>query len=142
MTQVFFYHSATDRLTATIELIGKAAAKKKRLLVYAPETAVAEALDRSLWMVPPTGFVPHVHVDSPLAAETPVLIAGRLDSVPCAQRLLNLSDEVPAGYSRFSSLIEVVGQRDEERLAGRRRARFYIDHGDEIRYVDLSGSRA
>lgn len=139
MTQVFFYHNAFDRLTATVDLIGKAAAKRKRLLVYAPEATVAEALDRCLWMVPPTGFVPHVRVDSPLAGETLVLIAGTLDSVGHEERLLNLSDEVPADCFRFSSLIEVVGQRDDERLAGRRRARLYKDRGYEIRYVDLSG---
>lgn len=139
MTQVFFYHNAVDRLTATVDLIGKAAAKKKRLLVYAPDAAVAEALDRCLWMIPPTGFIPHVHVDSPLASETLVLIAGKLDKVGDEERLLNLSDEVPADCSRFSSLIEVVGQRDDERLLGRQRARMYKDRGYEIRYVDLSG---
>ncbi|MDS4014912.1 MAG: DNA polymerase III subunit chi [Candidatus Accumulibacter sp.] len=138
MTQVFFYHNAGDRLSATLELIARACARKKRLLVYAPRAEVAEALDRALWMVPPSGFIPHVQVDSPLAAETPVLIAGRLEQVPFTERLLNLSDDIPPEHDRFVSLIEVVGQRDEERLAGRRRARFYKDHGDEIRYVDLS----
>jgi hypothetical protein len=53
--------------------------------------------------------------NSPLAAETPVLIAGTLDAVPHDERLFNLSAEVPPGFSRFASLIEVVGQDREER---------------------------
>jgi len=139
LTRVFFYHNAGDRLGATLELIARASARKKRLLVYAPLAEVAEALDRALWMVPPSGFIPHVQVDSPLAAETPVLIAGRLEHVPFTERLLNLSDDIPPDHGRFASLIEVVGQLDEERRAGRQRAKLYKDHGDEIRYFDWSG---
>ncbi len=140
MTRVFFYHNAADRIAATATLIGKAVSQKKSLLVYAPEAAVAAALDRHLWMHPATGFIPHVDVNSPLAGETPVLIASQLDSVPQDERLFNLAAEVPPGFSRFTSLIEVVGQRDEERIAGRQRARFYKDRGYDIQYIDLAGN--
>lgn len=139
MTQIFFYHNAADRISATAALIRKAYAQKKDLLVYAPDSEVASAIGRHLWMHPPTGFVPHVRSDSPLAAETPVLIADRLDEIPQDERLINLSAEVPPGFSRFASVIEVVGQQEGERLAGRGRARFYKDRGYEIKYFDLSG---
>lgn len=139
MTQVFFYHNASDRIAATAALIGKAFTQRKALLVYAPDRDLAAALDRYLWMYPPTAFVPHVDVNSPLAGETPVLIAGELESLPHDERLFNLSTEVPPGFSRFASLIEVVGQPDEERAAGRRRAKFYKDRGYDIRYIDLAG---
>jgi hypothetical protein len=49
---------------------------------------------------------------------------------------------VPPGFARFASLIEVVGQGDEERVAGRQRARFYKDRGYDITYVDLSADKA
>ena len=138
MTQIFFYHNAADRIAATVALIGKAFAQKKALLVYAPDTEVAATLDRQLWMQPPTGFVPHVRGDSPLAGETPVLITDQLDSLPQDERLINLSADVPPGFSRFTSVIEVVGQEDGERLAGRERVKFYKDRGYEIKYLDLS----
>ncbi len=139
MTQVFFYHNAADRITASASLIGRAFLQRKALLVYAPDAEVAAALDRQLWMHPPTGFIPHVDIDSPLAGETLVLIACRLDSLPHDERLANLSSEVPPGFARFTSLIEVVGQQGEERAAGRLRARFYKNRGYDIRYVDLTG---
>lgn len=139
MTQVFFYHNAANRIGATAALIGKAVAQKKALLVYAPDAEVAAALDRQLWGQPPTSFVPHVAADSPLAAATPVLIASTLESVPHDERLFNLSDDVPPGFSRFASLIEVVGQGEDERADGRKRARFYKDRGYDVRYVDCSG---
>jgi DNA polymerase-3 subunit chi len=140
LTRVFFYHNAADRIAATATLIGKAVSQKKSLLVYAPAAEVAAALDRHLWMFPATGFIPHVAANSPLAGETPVLIASQLDSVPQDERLFNLAAEVPPGFSRFTSLIEVVGQSDEERVAGRQRARFYKDRGYDVQYVDLAGN--
>lgn len=140
MTQIFFYHNASDRIGATVALIGRAFAQRKAMLVYAPDAEVAAALDRQLWMHPPTGFIPHVAIDSPLASETPVLIASTLESVPQDERLLNLSSEIPPGFSRFASLIEVVGQHDDERSDGRSRARFYKDRGYDIRYVDCAGN--
>jgi len=140
VTQIFFYHNAPDRVRTTAALIGKAFAQKKALLVYAPDAQLAAALDRQLWTQPPTGFVPHVDVNSPLADETPVLIASKLDSVPHDERLFNLASDVPPGFARFTSLIEVVGQGDEERADGRQRARFYKDRGYDVRYVDCAGN--
>jgi len=139
LTQIFFYHNAADRIAAISALIGKAFLQNKPLLVYAPDVEFAGALDRQLWMVPATGFIPHVRANSPLAAQTPVLIADRLDNVDALpQRLINLSSEIPPGFSRFASVIEVVGQPDEERAAGRERVKFYKDRGYEIKYFDLS----
>ena len=138
MTQIFFYHNAVDRIAATAALIRKAYAQNKAILVYAPDADVASAIGRHLWMHPPTGFVPHVRSDSPLAGETSVLIADRLEQLPQDERLINLSTEVPPGFSRFTSVIEVVGRHDEERLAGRGRVKHYKDRGYEIKYFDLS----
>ncbi len=142
MTQIFFYHNASDRIAATAALIRKAYAQKKAVLVYAPDAQLAAALDRYLWMHPPTGFVPHTRSDSPLAVETPVLIAGRLDELGELvqdERLINLSADIPPGFSRFVSVIEVVGQLEEDRALGRGRVKYYKDRGYEIKYFDLSG---
>lgn len=141
MTQIFFYHNADDRLSAAAALIGKAARQKKPLLVYAPDREIASAIDRQLWTQAPTGFIPHVWSDSPLAAETPVIITDDAESATQNERLFNLSMEVPPGFSRFTSLIEIVGQVDDERQAGRERARFYKDRGYEIKFFDLAETR-
>ncbi len=119
-------------------LIGKTYRQRKALLVYAPDAGMASALDRQLWTHPPIGFIPHVRSDSPLAAETPVLITDSLDTLPQSERLFNLSAEVPPGFSRFTSVIEVVGQQDDERQASRERVKFYKDHGYAIRFFDLA----
>lgn len=139
MTQVFFYHGAADKIAAACALLGKACGQGKPVLVYAPEPELAANLDRMLWTQPALGFVPHCRSDSPLATETPILIADQLDALPQDERLMNLGFVVPPGFSRFQSLIEVVGQEDDDRQAARERVRFYKERGYEIRYFDLSG---
>jgi len=138
LTQVFFYHGAADRIAAACALLGGAFAKNKAMLVFAPDKAVAENVDRMLWTHPALSFVPHCRSTSPLAPETPILITDTLDTLPQDERLMNLSREIPPGFSRFQSLIEVVGQDEEDRQAARERVAFYKERGYEVRYFDLS----
>jgi DNA polymerase-3 subunit chi len=138
LTQVFFYHGAADKIAAACALLGGAYAKKKPMLVFAPDSAIASSLDRMLWTNSALSFVPHCRADSPLAAETPILITDTLESIAQDERLMNLSQVIPPGFSRFQSLIEVVGQEEEERSAARERVKFYKDRGYEVRYFDLS----
>jgi DNA polymerase-3 subunit chi len=72
-----------------------------------------------------------------LAAETPILITDKLDTIAQDERLMNLSREIPPGFSRFESLIEVVGLDEDDRSAARDRVKFYKDRGYEVRYFDL-----
>ena len=138
MTQVFFYHGASDRLAAACALLGGAHAKKKPMLVFMPDRAQADQLDRMLWTQSALGFVPHCRADAPMAAETPILITDSLATLPQDERLMNLSDEIPPGFSRFQSVIEVVGDSDDQREKGRERVRFYRDRGYEVRFFDLT----
>ena len=138
MTQVFFYHGAADRLAAACALIGGAWSKRKPLLVYAPDPPVADDLDRLLWTQAQLSFIPHCRADSPLAAETPILIADRVDAMPQQERLMNLARAIPPGYARFQSLIEVVGRDEDDRLAARERVRQYKEQGCDVQYFDLS----
>ena len=108
------------------------------MLVYAREPEVASNLDRLLWTHSALSFVPHCRADSPLAAETPILITDQLDTIAQDERLMNLSREIPPGFSRFESLIEVVGQDEDDRSAARDRVKFYKDRGYDVRYFDLS----
>ena len=139
MTKVFFYHNVQDRLGAACALVSKAYAQGKDFTVFAPDPERAQVLDRLLWTQPPRGFLPHCRADSPLAAETPVLIASRLDALPQDQRLLNLADDIPADFDRFASLIEVVSQTEEDRQQARQRFRQYKEMGCEIQSIDMAG---
>jgi DNA polymerase-3 subunit chi len=51
---------------------------------------------------------------------------------------MNLSQIVPTRFFPFQSLIEVVGQDEDDRARARDRVKFYKDRGYEVRYFDLS----
>ena len=97
MTQVFFYHGASDKIAAACGLVRGVWAKRNALLIYAPEKSVADGVDRMLWTNDQISFIPHCRADSPLAAETPILISDNLTTVSQSERLMNLSNEIPAG---------------------------------------------
>jgi DNA polymerase-3 subunit chi len=141
MTRVLFLHGASDRLAAAARWLGEAAATKREVLVYAPLGDTAERIDRLLWTQAATGFVAHARVDSPLAGESPIVIADRLDDLPCDKVLLNLGNDVPPGFARFEDLVEIVSTADDERQAGRERFRFYRERGYAPETRDISAPK-
>ncbi|MDR0234451.1 MAG: DNA polymerase III subunit chi [Zoogloeaceae bacterium] len=148
MTQVIFYHNAPERAEASHALLMESFAQGKSMTVFVPDPERAEYLDRLLWTSPPTGFLPHCSIDSPLAAETPILFAGEVKSLlnpSRAPRLFNLAEEAPdeviQAFAEFRSLIEVIGLDPGERERARERVRRYKVAGFSVKYIDLAGER-
>ena len=142
MTQIDFYTQAADRLHTTGRLVAKARSHGLRVTVYCPDRDLAGKLDRLLWTVPATGFLPHCAPDDPLAAVTPVLIDGSGLTQLHDELLINLHAEWPAFFSRYHRLAEIVGIDDNDRALARERYRFYRDRGYAIRTHDLSAASA
>jgi len=141
VTQILFFHGATDRLHAALRWLHESWGRRRAALVYAPRPETAEQLDRLLWMQPPGSFLPHCRAESPLAGETPIVIAQALEAVgalPHDERILNLSDELPPGFARFHELIEIVSTEDSVRLPARERFRFYRERGYAIESTDIA----
>jgi DNA polymerase-3 subunit chi len=134
LTRIFFYHNAVDRIVAAALLLGKTYQQGKAILVYAPEAKLTEQIDRQLWLTPPTGFIPHARDTSPLAAETPIVITTDIADSAQNERLLILSVDVPPAFSRFTSVVEVVGQDSGERREAHERAKFYRERGYAIKF--------
>lgn len=138
MTQVFFYHGASDKIAAACALLSGAYAKKKPMLVFASDDEIANNLDRTLWTHSALSFIPHCRTGSALASDTPIQITNSLEQPFQIERLMNLSLQIPPNFSRFENLIEVVGQDESDRNAARERVRQYKEHGCDVRYFDLS----
>ncbi len=139
MTEITFLHGARDRLQAIAAWLAHAGAEHKPVLVYVPAGERCEQLDRLLWTQPAIGFVAHCRADDKLAAETPVILASGLDNPLHDNCLVNLSDEIPPGFSRFRQLIEIVSAEDGDRLPGRARFRHYRERGYPLETRDISG---
>lgn len=138
MTSIDFYTHVTDRLGVAARVLAKAMAAHAHVRVFTPDAATTDAFDRLLWVTPPTGFLPHCRMDSPIAAETPVWIDHRPDHAGPAAVLLNLCDEPPPFFSRFERLIEIVGIGDNDAAAARERYRFYRERGYALRTHNMS----
>jgi DNA polymerase-3 subunit chi len=142
MTQIDFYTQVEDKLQTACRLTAKARSRGLRVTLFCPDRDTAARLDRMLWSVPATGFLPHCRPDEPLAKVTPVLIDSTGESPLHDEVLINLHSEWPACFSRFQRLAEIVCTDDADRAGARARYKFYRDRGYEIRTHDLSGQQS
>ena len=138
MTSIDFYTHVADRLEVAARLVAKAFAQHGRVRVLTPDAATTDALDRRLWLKPPTAFLPHCRVDATLAAQTPIWVDHSDDHPGPAAVLINLQAAPPSFFSRFERLAEIVGADEAETAAGRERYRFYRERGYELRSHSLA----
>ena len=141
--RIDFHFNVEHRLQYACRVVRRARAADCRVLLYSSDADRLARLDAALWTFSALDFVPHVRVESPLAARTPVLLTASLDgaSPPCPV-LVNLDDGVPPELSalngRFERLIEIVSRDDEDRRRARDRFRIYRDAGYEPQTFDRS----
>ena len=100
-----------------------------------PDAASSKALDALLWEQPPDGFLPHVSLASPLAADTPIIIDHEATHEGVADVLINLSTTPPSFFARFERMFEIVGQEEDVAAAGRERWKFYKARGYEMTHT-------
>jgi len=130
--EVHFYHNHPDPLAAACQLVGRAYQKDRKVLLIAADPAQSRGLDQALWTYAQQSFIPHVGLDSPLAAETPVLIAvaGRHQPPwPHSDMLFNLGASIPDGFDGFRMVLEIVGPTESEKAAARQRWQNYRSLG-------------
>ncbi|THF61520.1 DNA polymerase III subunit chi [Pseudothauera nasutitermitis] len=126
MPKVQFYHNAADRIGLACELAARAHAGGRRVALRLDDPAEARRLDHLLWSFEQLAFIPHVAADSPLAAETPVVI-GRAQQRdwPHQDVLINLAADLAADFEQFRMVVEIVGQSEADKAPARERFRHY-----------------
>lgn len=144
MSRIDFHVHVSDKLAYSCRLLRKACLSGARVAVVA-EPEVLVALDDLLWRFSPVDFVPHCRAGAPEAslAASPIVLSKSLSAPACAGReiVLNLGQEVPAGFEAFERLIEVVAAGDDEVAAGRRRWKHYAALGHVPEKHDRSPSK-
>jgi DNA polymerase-3 subunit chi len=123
VTRIDFYRYAENKLHFACRLASIAYERRAASSCIAPERERLADFDRTLWTFQATRFVPHCFVESPAAAETPVILATSGDALPHHDVLLNLSDEWPPFFASFERLLEIVGADEETRCAPARATR-------------------
>lgn len=137
MTEITFYTFAGDLLDVARRVTAKAYGRGSQVMIYAPDPARADAIDRLLWTTPPTGFIPHCRDNAPVAAQTPVLIGASADALRSADVMINLHYEQPPAFARFERVVEIIGEDEAAVEQGRERYRFYKRRGYALQTHDL-----
>ena len=142
MTRIEFYSNVADKNQLLLSLTAKALAKHRQVTVFAEDTKAAADVSDCLWHHQPASFLPNVMADNTHVPKTPIIIvcknnaAGRMDHVLQDEILINLTLKEPPFFSRFTHLIEVVGDDESDKLNARQRYKFYRDRGYEIQHID------
>jgi DNA polymerase-3 subunit chi len=130
MTRVDFHSQVSDKIHYTCRLIRKARAADCQILVLSQNAEQAQTLNQALWDFSATDFLPHVLVEDPLAAQTPVLLATNLSMpLPHHDLLINLSQSLPDQFQSFQRVIEIISSEEQDADAGRQRFRPYQQQG-------------
>ena len=141
MTEIAFHFNAPDKVAYTCRLLRKAVAANVKVVVVVPQEKMAQ-LDESLWTFSQLEFLAHCRMDSPQALRqaSPVHLASTLDAMDDLTPrdvLLNLGDQVCAGFEQFARVIEVVTLDDADRQHARSRWKQYTQQGFDIVRHDL-----
>jgi len=133
VTRIDFHFNVDHRVHYACRVTRKARAAGKRLVVYTRDADRLAQFDAALWTFSALDFLPHVYADSPLAADTPILLTLDHLAAPAGDVLLTLDDEAPAAFGqffeRYERVIEVVSRDDEDRARARARFKLYKEQG-------------
>ncbi|MES2579155.1 MAG: DNA polymerase III subunit chi [Pseudomonadota bacterium] len=148
MTRIEFYSNVADKQHLLISLVEKALLKHRQVTVFTEDVKSATDVSNDLWQLQPASFLPHVMAEHTHAARTPIIIAckknaaGQMDEVIQDELLINLTEQEPQFFSRFTHLIEIVGNDESDKLSARQRYKFYRDRGYEIQHIDHAKMQA
>lgn len=144
MTRIEFYSNVADKPSLLISLVESALIKRRQVTVLTEDIHGSAQISDCLWQQYASSFLPHVMASHPHAAKTPIIIAcknnaaGQLDTVIQDELLINLTAQEPQFFSRFTHLVEMVGNDESDKQNGRLRYKFYRDRGYEIRHIDYA----
>lgn len=127
--KVEFHSGVADPLGHACRLLRKAHAAGARVVVHGP-SAVLDRLDQQLWTFDALSFVPHLRLRvgmrvQPQQMRTPTWLVDDVAAVSERDVLVNLGDEMVAGWDAFARIIEVVPADVQASGAARQRWRHY-----------------
>ncbi len=136
MTRIDFYFNVSNKPKLLAELVQGALIKRRLVTVFADDAEKASDISASLWQQPAPSFMPNVLVNDRLAGQTSVLIHWQEEALLQDDMLINLTATEPNFFSRFTQLVELVSDDEQDKVAARARYKFYRDRGYEIKNIN------
>jgi len=135
VTKVDFYilqgGQSGNPLPFICRLVQKVHAQGMRIYLHARDAAQASRLDEILWAYSQESFIPHTLYTEGGGADpdTPIRIGTGVPPPDQHDVLINLADQVPDWFSRFTRVAEVAAGDGEQLQLARHRYRFYKERG-------------
>lgn len=133
MTRVDFYILQHDSAGAgeqlTCKLAEKAYKQGHQVYINAASEQQLKQLDDLLWTFRDGSFLPHGPYNAEQPGEQPILLGHAVEPDGPDDVLVNLANDIPAFFSRFNRVAELVCGDESQREAARARYRFYKDRG-------------
>jgi DNA polymerase-3 subunit chi len=124
-----------QRLLVAARLADKAFGQGHRIFINAVSETQARHLDELMWRFRPASFLPHDLQGGEYADR--IAIGWGQDPGDHNDLLINLQLDIPAFFSRFQRVAEVVTQDDSSLTALRQSWQFYKDRGYQLEKHDL-----
>ena len=134
MVRLEFHTDLADPLGYSCRLLRKAYRRGVQVVVCG-EAERLSRLDTLLWTFEQLEFVPHARLragerpEAALLAHTPIWLVDRDATWPSAEVAVNLGEQPIDEATRFERIVEIVGDAQADRLAGRARWRHYVAQG-------------
>jgi len=133
MTRIDFYilqdNQPDAQVRLTCRLTEKAFKQGHQVYINTESGQQLKKLDDMLWTFRDGSFLPHGRYEANADSDHPVLLGHAVEPEGPSDVLVNLSNDVPAFFSRFNRVAELVGGDEAQRVSARERYRFYKDRG-------------
>lgn len=136
MPKIDFYilteNDPDARFAFVCRLVEKAYKNNHRIYIHAADETTAHQMDEWLWTYRNDSFLPHNLLGDGPEPPPPIQIGFHEDPKKHRDVLINLSDQLPDFYPRFSRVIEVVLNNETHQALARDLYRQYRTAGFEI----------
>ena len=141
MTRIEFYFNVSNKSQTLADLVQAALIKRRQVTITTENEVMASEVSSDLWQNKQTSFLPNVLANHAVAVQTPIVIHWQENALHQDELLINLTLNEPVFFSRFTQLIELVGDDEQDKQAARARYKFYRDRGYEIKSIDLAKNK-
>ncbi len=141
MTRIDFYilKNQPDQGLAllTCRLVEKAYQKGHYIYIHTASQQQSQQIDDLLWSFKESSFIPHCQLTE--SDEQAQIMIGHEHEPPLEfDVLVNLADQVPLFFSRFTRVAEIVDGDENRKQQARERFRFYRDRGYPLNSHDIT----
>lgn len=121
----------------TARLVQKVYRRGHEIYIHTADHAQSEAISDALWQRQ-DGFLAHQCGNNPAQPHCRIQVSHEQKPGEHGDVMINLAGEVPAIFSRFERVLEIVPGRPQDREQSRTNYQFYRDRGYTLKTHNIS----